>query len=117
MRNRNAMVSATTVKRMLGNRRATGVHAVLPPSTVTVVPVTRLASSDKRYETAPAASFGSARPSGALRRIDSSLSPSRPAVMSVAMKPGATQLTVMLVRPSSLASDRVNPLSPALDAP
>jgi hypothetical protein len=38
------------------------------------------------------------------------------AVMSVAMKPGATQLTVMLREPSSRASARVMPATPALAA-
>ena len=36
--------------------------------------------------------------------------------MSVAMKPGATQLTVMLRLPSSRASARVMPATPALAA-
>jgi hypothetical protein len=37
-------------------------------------------------------------------------------VMSVAMKPGATQFTVMLRLPSSWASERVMPATPALAA-
>ena len=39
-----------------------------------------------------------------------------PAVMSVSMKPGETALTRMLRLASSLASDLVRPMSPALDA-
>ena len=37
-------------------------------------------------------------------------------VMSVSMKPGATQLTVMLRLPTSCASDLVKPTSAALAA-
>jgi hypothetical protein len=55
------------------------------------------------------------RPSGICqqRRFCASGSAS---VMSVAMKPGATQLTVMLRLPSSRASARVMPATPALAA-
>ena len=40
----------------------------------------------------------------------------RSAVMSVATTPGATTLTVMPREPSSRASDRAKPTSPAFDA-
>ena len=39
---------------------------------------------------------------------------SRYAVISVSMKPGATEFTVMPLEPTSLASDFVKPLNPAL---
>jgi len=39
-----------------------------------------------------------------------------PAIISVSMYPGATQLTVMFLLPASRESDRVKPSRPALVA-
>ena len=60
-------------------------QAVEPPSTVITVPETLPPSGPSRYITAPAASSGSGRPSGARRLIESILSDGMPRLISVTM--------------------------------
>src|SRR5882724_9915753 len=94
-----------------------GAHAVLPASTVRTVPVMLLALGPRRNSTASATSSTSANRRSALRRATCSRrSPSRPRVMSVSRKPGATAFTLTPRRPTSRASDRVNPIIAAFVA-
>src|SRR5579862_4344361 len=90
-------------------------HAVAPASTVITVPVTFLLCGPIRYATAFATSSTPTRRCSALRRTTwSRRSPSRPWVISVSTKPGAIALTLTPSRPTSRASERVNPTSEAL---
>src|SRR5437867_2919433 len=95
----------------------TTVHAVLPASTVSTVPVMLLAFDPSRNSTASATSSTSGNRPSALRRATCSRrSPSRPRVISVSRNPGATAFTVTPRRPTSRASDRVNPIKDAFVA-
>src|SRR5581483_6479386 len=93
-------------------------HAVAPASTVRTVPVILFDLHPRRNSTALATSSISARRLSALRRaICCRCSSFRPWVISVSMKPGATAFTLMPMRPTSRARDRVKPISDALVAP
>ena len=92
-------------------------QAVLPASTVIVVPVIMSPPLPSKNETeAATAPTEASLPDGLRRLMDKSLSPAKPFVMSVSMYPGATQLTVMPAFPSSRDSDLVKPIKPALVA-
>ena len=93
-------------------------YAVAPASTVSTVPVMLLALAPSRNSTASATSSTSGSRRSALRRATCSRrSPSRPWVMSVSMNPGAIAFTLTPIRPTSRASDRVNPIIDAFVAP
>src|SRR3989441_1074744 len=110
--------SAVADRHRPGRVLADGRHAVLPASTVSTVPVMLFAASPSRNSTAPATSSTSGRRRSALRRtICWRCSSSSPCVMSVSRKPGAIELTVTPMRPTSRASDRVKPSIEALVAP
>ena len=82
------------------------VHAVLPASTVSTVPVMLLAFDPSRNSTASATSSTSGNRRSALRRATCSRrSPSRPCVISVSRNPGATAFT-LTPQPADLARQR-----------
>ena len=86
-------------------------YAVLPASTVRIVPVTAEASLEsKNFIDFATSSVVENLCSGLRLRIDSSFSSSRPCVMSVSIYPGATQLTVTFAFPNSRANDFDNPI-------
>src|SRR5438270_7458975 len=86
-------------------------YAMYPPSIVRLAPVMNPASLEARYETKPAISDTSAiRPSG-IRVFTASACG---ALMSVAVGPGWTLLTVMARGARSIAAPRTNPVSAAL---
>src|SRR5438067_663934 len=89
-----------------------------PPSTISVCPVMYPASGEARNRTAQPTSSGSAyRPIGideSIRRWCSSLVSARPGVATL---PGRTALTVMPLRASSTAAERMKPSMAAFDAP
>ena len=84
-----------------------------PPSTQSVCPVIKEASSDARKYTAAATSCGlPIRQSGVSSASASRVSLECMAFISVSMTPGATQLTRIPEGPSSLASAFVKPIRP-----
>src|SRR5579884_1962832 len=93
-------------------------HVVLPASTVSTVPVILLDLQLSRNSTAFATSSTEASRRKELRRTTRSRCSSLIArVMSVSMKPGATALTLIPMRPTSRASERVKPTRDAFVAP
>src|ERR1700738_920581 len=89
----------------------------MPPFTCSVVPVIYPACGEARNATACATSSGlPSRPSGICAFSAVCCSSGRLFVMSVSMKPGATQFTVMPRLPISRASARVIPATPAFAA-
>src|SRR5205823_11233 len=96
---------------------AVGAHIPNPPSTASTSPVTNPAASETRNRTARATSAGSpSRRSGVWSRIASRAVSGRASVSAVVTYPGATAFTRIPRPPSSLASDFVSPIRPALDA-
>src|SRR5260370_3141180 len=94
------------------------IHAVLPASTVSTVPVMLLALSLRRNSTASATSSRPVRRQSALRRIICWRWPSpKPWGLSVSTKPEPTVFTLTPMRPTSRANERVKPSSEALVAP
>src|SRR3984957_9203855 len=86
-------------------------YAMYPPSIVRLAPVMNPASSEARYETKPAISDTSAiRPSGTRVFTASACG----ALMSVAVGPGWTLLTVIARGARSIAAPRTNPTRAAL---
>src|SRR6266850_1251569 len=84
-------------------------YAMYPPSIVRLAPVINPASSEARYETKPAISDTSAiRPSGIRVFANSACG----ALMSVAVGPGWTLLTVMAR--GAIAAPRTRPVRAAL---
>src|SRR5262249_27615636 len=83
-----------------------------PPSITIVCPVTKSAAGVQRKTTAPTTSSGTWSRWIVLAETDTSCSASITSgcsrTPSLIVNPGATQLTWMLSRPSSLASDRVS---------
>src|SRR5918992_1678244 len=100
-----------------GTSTTSGGQAVSPPSTASTAPFTYEASSDNRKRTAAATSAAvPGRPRGvASIRACSARSVLAP-VMSVSTNPGHIAFTVMPREPTSRASDRVRPMTPALEA-
>ena len=97
--------------------KARAAYRMNPPSTVSTCPVIKSASSRSRNATAFATSSGDpSRPAGVWSTRDATVSSPSPFTMSVSMTPGATQLTRMWEGASSMASDRVSPITAALDA-
>src|SRR5688572_17808233 len=93
------------------------VPTTTPPSTLSTAPLMKLASSDARKRYAFATSRGSPMRRTGVRstmlfRIASGIC----RTISVAMKPGATALTVMPFGPSSRAQTFVRPMTPAFVA-
>src|SRR5690606_4788271 len=90
-------------------------HQHKPPFTARTWRVMYPASSDIRKFTAPATSSGvPMRAAGIIRRISSTGTCS--SRISVSISPGATQLTVILRLPSSIARALAAPITPALEA-
>ena len=86
-----------------------------PPSTEIVWPVIYEASSLERKITKSEISWTEPNLFKGMSSISLVLAlSSRYAVMSVSIKPGATEFTVIPLEPTSLASDFVKPLKPAL---
>src|SRR5450755_2501402 len=89
----------------------------MPPLTCNVVPVTYPASDEARNATAFATSCGDpSLPSGMRSSNFVRCASSRDRVISVSMKPGATQFTVISRLPTSCAKDLVNPTRAAFAA-
>src|SRR5207249_1432191 len=89
----------------------------MPPLTCSVAPVMYAARGLARNATAYATSSGVPRRPNGIRDNNASRCASGSArVMSVSMKPGETQLTVMLRLPTSCASDLVKPTIAAFAA-
>ena len=87
----------------------------MPPSTASTCPVMYPASSLARNATALATSSAAPmRPIGIVDSVVVLAAYGMAAVMSVAIKPGATALTVTPREASSLARDFVMPMTPAL---
>ncbi len=93
------------------------IYIVSPPSTVNTCPVMKPAASLARNSTESATSCGSpSRPNGIRWQTCSRISSPNAAVISVAMNPGATALTVMFRPARYRATVRVKPITPAFEA-
>src|SRR5262249_25016771 len=88
-----------------------------PPSTTYTAPVTYAAREAKKVTTSATPSGAPARPRGISASICSIFLEVRAAVMSVRTYPGMTTFAVMPYGATSLASERVKPIRPALAAP
>ena len=92
-------------------------YITMPPSTTRTCPVMYVARSDARKATAAATSCGVPSLSSAICLPRPSLASGViAAVISVSMNPGATAFTRMLREPSSLATDLVSAIRPAVAA-
>src|SRR3989442_17307 len=93
------------------------VRYVIPRSTTSACPVMKPAADDSRNNAAAAISSAVPnRPSGVLRTNVRSWRSVNPATISLWKYPGASELTRMLLGPSSRARARVNPSRAALVA-
>ncbi len=89
----------------------------IPPLTCRVSPVMYAPQSEAKKPTAAAISSGVPKRASGICDMSTSICFSCKArVMSVSMKPGATQFTVMPREPISLARDLEKPSTAALDA-
>src|SRR5690606_23717378 len=92
-------------------------YIYIQPFTCSVVPVIYPACGLARKATAVAISAAAPRrPRGICDKMEAVCDSFKARVMSVSMKPGATQLTVMLRLPNSRARARAMPATPALAA-